>query len=53
MEKERVFKIELYTYSPEERYIIIDENGYDVCGEHYTLIEAEQEIKFLENETCK
>jgi hypothetical protein len=53
MKTEKVFKIELYRYSLEERYIIVDENGYDVCGEHYTLIEARREIKFLENEIYK
>jgi hypothetical protein len=45
--KIEILKIVPCPYSIENRYIIVDENGYDVCGEHYTLKEAKQEIKFI------
>jgi hypothetical protein len=31
----------------EDRYIIIDANGFDVCGEHYEINEAKEVIKHL------
>lgn len=46
-------KIEPYIYSMEDRYIIVDEKGFDITGEHYTLQEAKKQIKQIKNETNK
>lgn len=50
-----MYTIQLYRNEIEEyddRYIIVDENGYDVCGEHYSLEDAEMLCKSMnEDET--